>query len=87
MPALTPETKAADKDLGVSPPGAGGWVPKPRTVVLCGMAAVILGPLGIALPAAIPGQTGLVLGALCAALGGGCTWLAMRSAGPRKVTE
>lgn len=86
-PQLTPDTRAVDKDLGVSPPGAGGWTPKQRTAILyagitgLGAACVQLGaaPL-LDLRAAI-----LAVGAGAVSAGG--TFIGIMSAGPRKVTE
>ncbi len=84
-PPLTSQMLSDDRVLGAAPPGAGGWTPKPGTVNAVGAIAATAGALAVSLPPLIPGKVGLILGALCGAIAAGCTYFAMKSAGPRAV--
>lgn len=89
-PKLTAATLESDQATGVSPPGAGGWTPSPRTVFLLSGAPAALGALAISIPASTFGTplqlAGIIVGTICAA-GAlyASTLIGSRSAGPRKV--
>lgn len=86
-PVLTPQMLADNKAVNAPQPGAGGWTPKPQTPYVVGGAAAAFLALAVSLPPLLPGKVGGVLGAVFAALGGGCMYFATKSAGPRTPTE
>ncbi len=87
-PLLTTAMMAVDKEGGGSPPAAGGWSPKPATPVWIGLTAAVCAsmvPVLMTLP--IPAPWGAVASSVVGAIGAGFgTYLATRSAGPRRRT-
>ncbi len=86
-PRLTTHTRAVDKQLGVSPPGAGGWTPSDGAVRAIGAIGITCGAMAPVLTTQLAAPLGVILGALCGAICGGCTYFAAKSAGPRRATE
>lgn len=86
-PKLTPATLESDQAAGVSPPGAGGWTPRPATPIWIGLTAAVCASLGpVLLTVPIPSPWGAVSAGCVMAIGAGfASYLASKSAGPRKV--
>lgn len=86
MPQLTAANAATDAELGLLPPGAGGWTPSVGQRIGLTVAMGILGSAAPVVIAAVPGPVGMLLAAVLggAAAGFGAL-LGMNSAGPRKL--